>query len=122
MLGFISFKAAFFISVFVFTMGEILEAVSTMPFIMNHTPASHRGRMSSVLPLIMGAGYSFGPIIMGSVLDSTGFQFSWIAAAGIVLISTIAMKIIDLSQNRHIDPSDTICHFDTTPSSQLSDR
>lgn len=100
-LGFISFRSAFFLSVFIFTIGEILEAVSTMPFIMNQTPPSHRGRMSSVIPMIMGAGYSVGPVVMGSVLDRTGFQFSWIAAASIVLLSTIAMKIIDLSQSKN---------------------
>lgn len=100
MLGFISTKSAFFISVFIFTIGEILEAISTMPFIMNHTPASHRGRMSSIIPLIMGAGYSLGPLIMGSVLDNNGFQNSWIIAAAVVLISTIAMKGIDISQSR----------------------
>jgi len=100
MLGFISIKSAFFISVFIFTIGEILEAISTMPYIMNHTPASHRGRMSSIIPMIIGAGYSAGPIIMGSILDKRGFQFSWIAAASVVLLSTIAMKLIDLAGDR----------------------
>jgi predicted MFS family arabinose efflux permease len=93
-------KAAFFVSVFIFTIGEILEAISTMPFIMNHTPASHRGRMSSVIPLIMGAGYSIGPLVMGNVLDRKGFEKSWMIAASVVLLSTLAMKGIDLSQNR----------------------
>jgi MFS family permease len=100
LLGFISVKAAFFVSVFIFTIGEILEAISTMPFIMNHTPASHRGRMSSVIPLIMGAGYSIGPLVMGNVLDRKGFEKSWMIAASVVLLSTLAMKGIDLSQNR----------------------
>jgi len=102
MLGFISVKAAFFISVFIFTVGEILEAVSTMPFIMNHTPASHRGRMSSIIPMIMGAGYSVGPIVMGAVLDEYSFQYSWIIAASVVLVSTIAMKSIDLTSSRMV--------------------
>jgi len=98
LLGFMETRMAFFLSVLIFTTGEILEAISTMPFIMNHTPASHRGRMSSVLPLIMGAGYSVGPIVMGGVLDNYGFSLSWILAASIVLISTLAMKGIDFSQ------------------------
>ncbi|MBN2656083.1 MAG: MFS transporter [Spirochaetales bacterium] len=98
LLGFTETRTAFFLSVLIFTTGEILEAISTMPFIMNHTPASHRGRMSSVLPLIMGAGYSVGPIVMGGILDKRGFSFSWILAASIVLISTFAMKGIDLSK------------------------
>lgn len=95
MLGFISVKIAFFISVFIFTLGEIFEAISTMPFIMNHTPASHRGRMSSVLPLIMGMGYTFGPMVMGYILDKTDFDTVWKIAGGIVLISTILMKQLE---------------------------
>lgn len=97
LLGFTETRTAFFLSVFIFTLGEILEAISTMPFIMNNTPSSHRGRMSSVLPLIMGAGYAAGPIIMGSVLDLKGFSFSWKIAASLVLFSTIAVKGIDLA-------------------------
>jgi len=86
--------------VFIFTTGEILEAVSMMPFIMNHTPASHRGRMSAVLPLIMGAGFSLGPLIIGSILDKSNFQITWFIAAAVVLVSTIAMKFIDIHDAR----------------------
>ena len=72
-----------------------MEATSVMPFIMNHTPATHRGRMSSILPIIMGAGFSIGPVIMGSILDLRGFTFSWFLVAVIGLIATISMKFID---------------------------
>jgi MFS family permease len=95
MLGFISFKWIFYISVFIFTLGEILEAISVMPFIMNHTPSSHRGRMSSVLPVIMGAGFSVGPLVMGYVLEYTSFEFSWRFAASVVLIATFSMFLIE---------------------------
>ncbi|MCK5674209.1 MAG: MFS transporter, partial [Spirochaetales bacterium] len=77
MLGVFNTKAAFFISVIIFTTGEILEAISVMPFIMNHTPETHRGRMNSVLPIIMGAGFSIGPIVMGTVLEKSSFNISW---------------------------------------------
>ncbi|QUI22006.1 MFS transporter [Vallitalea pronyensis] len=91
LLGFISTYEAFFACVFIFTLGEILEATSIMPFIMNHTPSSHRGRMSSVLPLIMGFGFTAGPLVMGSVLEATSFAFAWKVSAVIVGISTIGM-------------------------------
>ncbi|MFO7887276.1 MAG: MFS transporter [Eubacteriales bacterium] len=94
-LGFISYKWVFYLSVFIFTLGEILEAISVMPFIMNHTPSSHRGRMSSVLPIIMGAGFSVGPLVMGYVLEYTSFEFSWKFAASIVLIASFAMIILE---------------------------
>ncbi|GKX27938.1 MFS transporter [Vallitalea longa] len=99
LLGFISTKTAFFVSVFIFTLGEILEAISVMPFIMNHTPANHRGRMSSVLPIIMGAGFTAGPFVMGQVLEMTSYAFSWKLCAVIVGIATLWMIRI----NRRID-------------------
>lgn len=96
MLGFISVKLAFYASVIIFTLGEILEAISIMPFIMNHTPASHRGRMSSILPMIMGAGYMIGPLIMGIILEKTSFEYSWKFVGIIVILSTLFMKFVEL--------------------------
>ena len=49
----------------------------------------------------MGSGYAVGPLAMGSLLDQSGFQFSWMTAASVVLFSTIAMKMIDISQTRN---------------------
>lgn len=95
LMGFIDYRMAFFLSVFIFTLGEILEAISLMPFIMNHTPSSHRGRMSSILPMLMGTGYAIGPSIMGGVLENKGFSFSWILAASVVLIGALAMFFIN---------------------------
>ncbi|WP_304943627.1 MFS transporter [Vallitalea guaymasensis] len=98
MLGFISTKVAFFTSVFIFTLGEILEAISVMPFIMNHTPATHRGRMSSVLPITMGLGFTVGPLIMGHVLEATSFSFAWKICALIVGVSALWMIRINKNE------------------------
>ncbi|SHJ65269.1 Sugar phosphate permease [Dethiosulfatibacter aminovorans DSM 17477] len=105
MLGFISVELAFYASVVIFTLGEILEAISVMPFIMNHTPASHRGRMSSVLPMIMGAGYSLGPFVMGMVLEGTSFEYSWKLVGIIVLTATVFMGFLELYDRRNHDLS-----------------
>ncbi len=59
-----------------------------MPFIMNHTPASHRGRMSSVLPLIMGLGFTVGPLVMGMILEVSSFAFAW-KVSGLIVVITI---------------------------------
>ncbi|GMQ58975.1 MFS transporter [Vallitalea sediminicola] len=98
MLGFISTKVAFFISVFIFTLGEILEAISVMPFIMNHTPATHRGRMSSVLPIIMGAGFTVGPLVMGYVLEATSFSVGWKLCSLVVGLSALWMIRINKNE------------------------
>lgn len=110
MLGFISTKAAFVISVVTFTLGEILEAISSTPFIMSHTPASHRGRIGSVISIMIGSGYVLGTVIMGNVLEHTSFEICWIISGSVVLISTICMKVLEVyekkkSKNLYIEES-----------------
>lgn len=100
MLGFVSVKIAFYTSVVIFTIGEILEAISVMPFIMSHTPSSHRGRMSSILSMIMGVGYTLGPAVMGTVLENTSFSYSWKLAGSIVFIATLLMIILSILDNK----------------------
>jgi len=104
MLGFVSTREAFFVSVFLFTLGEIMEAISVMPFIMNHSPATHRGRMGALVPIIMGSGFVLGPIIMGGVLDRSGFQAAWMTAAGTGVVMTLIMKAVDLADSRIREP------------------
>lgn len=90
-LGFTSVKAAFFIGVIIFTLGEILVTISYMPFIANHTPASHRGRMSSTTSIILGLGYSTGPLMMGIFLKYGSIDAGWKLIGLIMLISTYLM-------------------------------
>jgi len=101
MLGFISTKSAFFVSVLVFTIGEILITISFMPFIANHTPASHRGRMSSVLPLIMGLGHMLSPLIMGKVIKIVSIETGWKIIGLIMIIATSLMLLLEKMDNKH---------------------
>ncbi|MCT4597800.1 MAG: MFS transporter [Vallitalea sp.] len=106
LLGFISTKTAFFVSVLIFTIGEILEAISVMPFIMNHTPASHRGRMSSVLPFIMGLGFTVGPFVMGFVLEIFSFEIGWKLCGIIVGMASLCMtKISKIEKSSRVEAS-----------------
>ena len=76
--------------------------MSFMPFINNHTPASHRGRMNSVLPLLMGLGYTVGPILMGRIISISSIEKEWQFIGVIMLISTIFMKLLERMDNRNI--------------------
>jgi MFS family permease len=94
MLGFYESNLAFAISCIIFTWGEIAVTISFMPFLANHTPASHRGRMNAVLPMVMGLGFTFGPMVMGNLIPVTGMQGAWKIVGLIAIVSTLAMQAL----------------------------
>lgn len=108
MLGFISTKMAFVLSVLIFTLGEILVTISFMPFIANHTPASHRGRMNSMLPMLMGVGYAVGPLGMGKILDYTSIAMGWKIVGLIMIISTTMMLMLGKLDESSSDSDDKL--------------
>lgn len=95
MLGVYNTLAAFFISVFIFTIGEIVLSISTMPFIADNTPMSHRGRMSGVLGTMFGFGYIISPFVMGRVIRTTGLEKGWIYLGVFVAISASCMVFVE---------------------------
>lgn len=100
MLGFLNSLPFFFVSVFIFTMGEIVMSIATTPFIANHTPASHRGRMNAVVPMILGAGYTLGPMGMGKVLSYINIEKGWIVIGLFALITSGFMYMLGKYDDR----------------------
>lgn len=100
MLGIYNTLAAFFISVFIFTLGEIILSISVMPFIADNTPMSHRGRMSGVLGIMFGIGYNLSPMVMGRVIKTTGIELGWICLGIYVLISSSFMVFVERAIKR----------------------
>jgi len=99
-LGFVATKAAFFTTVFLMTLGEIIVVISFTPFIINHTPASHRGRMNSVLPMIIGLGHTVSPYIMGTLLESITIPKAWNLISLIMVVSFVGMYTLDQKEKQ----------------------
>ncbi|MEG1131838.1 MAG: MFS transporter [Romboutsia sp.] len=85
----------FFAGIFALTIGEVLIAINSATFIANNTPSSHRGRVSSILPLISGAGYSVGPMVMGALMDYSGNFIAWMIVTLVSVIGSILMVSIN---------------------------
>lgn len=96
MLGFFDSIPAFAVSCVIFTLGEIIVTISFMPFLANHTPASHRGRMNAVLPIIMGLGFTFGPMIVGNLIPVTGMRGAWKIIGLVAIVSTLSMQVLNI--------------------------
>lgn len=91
---------SFILSAFLITVGEIIVTISSSPFIANHTPASHRGRINSILPIISGLGYTIGPITMGTVLSITSINKAWIGIAVVMIIFSFFTKMLEKYENK----------------------
>lgn len=94
MLGVLNSLSFLFIWAFVFTLGEIILAISVTPFIADHTPASHRGRMSAIIPMLSGLGFTLGPLGMGKALNYMSIETGWIALGISTLTFTGFMRIL----------------------------
>lgn len=84
----------FFLAIILLTIGEVLIAINSSAFIANNTPISHRGRISSVIPLITGMGYAMGPMIMGKIIDSSTIFIGWIVVMLASFIGALGLLIL----------------------------
>lgn len=100
--GIVKKEILFFGVMFIMTIGEVLVAINQGAFIASKTPASHRGRISSILPLISGAGYACGPFVMGRVIDSMGMFSGWMMILVVVGIGALFMFSLEM-MDRFID-------------------
>lgn len=98
--GFLTAIPFVYFAVFVLTLGEIVVTTSAMPFIVNRTPASHRGRMNAILPMIMGLGYTIGPTITGSISESLSIGNAWRIVGLIMVTFTVFAVMLERYDSR----------------------
>ncbi len=79
----------FFVSTFIWTIGEVLMVTNSNVFVSKHTPITHRGRFNSFINLVQGAGAATCPWISGTILEHTGFSFLWSVVGGVGVVATI---------------------------------
>ncbi|MBP5163408.1 MAG: MFS transporter, partial [Spirochaetales bacterium] len=82
-----------FVAITVFTFGEIFNTLSSSPFLTRRIPASHRGRILSVLNVVCGLSSSIIQLLIGVVYDKAGSPVAWttIIAVGVLQMVVIAV-------------------------------
>jgi len=95
MLGLTHTVLAFFVSVLIFTWGEIILAISFYPLMMNYAPANHRGRISAIVNNIAGTGYTVGPLLMGQFLLVNSMDRGWLLTG---LVSAVGLFLMGITQ------------------------
>lgn len=77
----------YFMSVFIWTVAEIVMVTNSNVFIMSHTPVNYRGRFSAIIEFLMGVGFVVSPRIMSYMMVNFSYETAW---KGIGAISTMA--------------------------------
>lgn len=88
----------YYLSMVIFTVGEILTTLGSYPYLTRRIPASHRGRISSVSSLFLGAAaYGSQGVIGGIVEHGTLIQaWEWIAGIGAVgILFYLLLMVMD---------------------------
>jgi len=109
MLSFLNSLPFFFISAFIFTMGEIMIVLGQTPFIMNRTPETHRGRVSAVMPIISGTGFALGPMIIGLSLNHNSIAMNWVFVGCAGCAAVFLLFLISLYDKKNYPKLNVSC-------------
>lgn len=67
----------YYVSMVLFTIGEILSTLGTYPYMTRRVPASHRGRISSVANIFIGAASYYSQWYIGNLLETQSMVTVW---------------------------------------------
>ena len=83
-----------FVAIAIFTFGEIFNTLSSSPFLTRRIPASHRGRILSVMNVFCGIISSGIQLLIGSLYDRSGSKIAWATIIGIGLAEMLIISIM----------------------------
>ena len=75
--GYIKALPLYFVSVIVWSIGEILISTGAGVFIAKHSPASHVARFQSQYDMARSVGRGVGPLLFGTLLASLNYRQVW---------------------------------------------
>ena len=84
----------FLLFTFIWTLGEIVDAVNTWYYIANNTPMSHRGRFGGVFPFLTGAGRGVAPYFGGLLIQRFGLAILWAVTAATSAAAGFGIKVL----------------------------
>ena len=119
MLAFTRHPAWFFISVYIWTMGEIINATNADVYIANHTPMSHRGRFNSILPFLGGFGWALATPIGGNLIHSAGMGTLWLVMFGVAALASIGLLALDRVELLSLRRRALVRSSETAPAEEL---
>ena len=99
MSGMSNFESAL-MAVLAFGLAEAFATGTNQVYAMDLAPHDRRGAFLGVWSLSMIAGQVFGPIVIGSVADSAGFQTAFIMVSGFLIAAGVVVAIFGVETRR----------------------
>lgn len=100
MMAFVHSVPMIFISVFLWTIGEILGVTNTGVFVANHTPISHRSRFSAIIGFLRSLGNMLSPFIGGLLIVHFSMRNLWILTGLFALFAFFGMVFIGVAERK----------------------
>lgn len=91
----------FFVFMFMFTIGEILNMLGTSPFVSRRVPKTHLGRVNSYVYIVFFLGTMSGKIVMSLVVERYDYSTAFVVLAVLgVLTATISWLNMKVDRER----------------------
>lgn len=86
---------AYYIAIIVFTFGEIVNTISTSPYLTRRVPLNYRSRVFSVFTVSETIVQCIGELIVGSLYDEFGNTLPWIVTMTTLVVIIVLLKSIE---------------------------
>lgn len=84
----------FFLMIFIFTAGEIINTIGNSPYISRRVPSSHRGRLSAIIGIGYGVGATTSRLIIGRIIDNFSYLLAFTAIIGTGLAAVLLLLFV----------------------------
>lgn len=81
----------FYVSMFIFTLGEVIMTIDAGVFVAGMLPSSHRGRLDSIYNAITSTGRVMSPLAIGWVITASSLSFAWVVLTATAVLGCTAL-------------------------------
>ena len=88
----------YYVSIIIFTFGEIVNTISLQPYLSKRIPANFRGRINSFYMIFRSVFQSLAQIGVGFLFDNYSISFTWCIISivgGIVVVGYMVLRKMD---------------------------
>ena len=83
-----------YIAIIIFTFGEIINTISSSPFLTRRIPASHRGRIIATMSVFTSIASALLQKVTGYIYDTFGSRTTWLWVLGLGAIVLACLAVI----------------------------